>query len=423
MNFVIILLITNTLLFLSILRFMNCFSKSTAPAYLRLLYIILGSILFVPIEIFLPPFLSGPLLLILFSLFILSYPCSIKKHLLLMLSYNAVLLLTLPAGCFLFMILKYLFPHLPPEISFSISFFFSSVLHFLILQTVCIISEGRHATLPFHLRLTLMIIPIISASIYVITVGLSFWNPDPILNILSLSIIFMVTISCLLHFTIIQKFQTACEAEHQNELLIQEAALKEDYYRELELSRQETCRIRHDLRNQLAGLYDSLNDGAPAVRQKLYVLLGELDDSEAKIYTSNEILNSILKLKFSTAENVHINIDYDIMIPKYLGIEYGDMGILFGNLLDNAIEACCRIPKMQRWIRITISYSAGSLILIVENSKDEMEDNDLKTIKEKTLEHGIGTKCIQRIVEKYNGVIEFKDEAKRFEASAIIYGI
>ena len=123
------------------------------------------------------------------------------------------------------------------------------------------------------------------------------------------------------------------------------------------------------------------------------------------------------------AEKAHINIDYDIMIPKYLGIEYGDMGILFGNLLDNAIEACCRIPETQRWIRVTISYSAGGLVLIIENSKDEMEDNDLKTMKGKTPEHGIGTKSIRKVVEKYDGVIEFKDEAKRFEASAIIYGI
>ncbi len=423
MNFVIILLLTNTLLFLSLLRFMNCFSKSTAPVYLRMIYIAAGSIFFIPIEIFLPLFLSVPILLILFSLFILGYSCSLKRHLLLMLSYTIVFLFTLPAGCFLFMVLKYLFPSLPPEISFSIAFFFSSVLHFLILQTVCIISEGHHAKLSFHLRVTLMIIPIISASIYIITVGLSFWKPDPILNILSLSIIFMVTISCLLHFTVIQKFQAVYEAEHQNELLIQEAALKEDYYRELELSQQETCRIRHDLCNQLAGLYDSLNDGTPAARQKLHELLGDLGATHTKIYTSNEILNSILKLKFSTAEKAHINIDYDIMIPKYLGIEYGDMGILFGNLLDNAIEACCRIPETQRWIRVTISYSAGGLVLIIENSKDEMEDNDLKTMKGKTPEHGIGTKSIRKVVEKYDGVIEFKDEAKRFEASAIIYGI
>ena len=71
------------------------------------------------------------------------------------------------------------------------------------------------------------------------------------------------------------------------------------------------------------------------------------------------------------------------MLPKYLEIEYGDMGILFGNLLDNAIEACCRIPEPLRWIRLTSSYSSGGLILIVENSKNEEEDSDLSTIKEK----------------------------------------
>ena len=44
-------------------------------------------------------------------------------------------------------------------------------------------------------------------------------------------------------------------------------------------------------------------------------------------------------------------------------------------------------------------------------------------MKGKTPEHGIGTKSIRKVVEKYDGVIEFKDEAKRFEASAIIYGL
>lgn len=423
MSFTIILLLTNTLLFLTLTRFMNCFARPSSPLYLRIGYVIAGSFLFLPIETLLPYAPSITLIFLILFLFTLGYSCKLHQHLLFALSYAAAFLIVLPAGHFLRFILTNLFSELPLDTTRSLSFFFCSILHFLILQTVCVIAESRRSRLTKQLFLPLVTVPLASASTYIITAGLSFWKPGPILSILAISVMFMVTVSCLLHFTIIQKFQLLYDARHQDELLIQEAKLKEDYYRELERSQQETRRIHHDLRNQLTGFIDVIGSDSSAALEKLSSLLGELDDSEPKIYTSNEIVNSIIKLKFQAAERSHIHIDFDIMLPKYLEIEYGDMGILFGNLLDNAIEACCRIPEPLRWIRLTSSYSSGGLILIVENSKNEEEDSDLSTIKEKPQEHGIGVKSVQRVVEKYNGAIRFIDEADHFEVSAIMYGI
>ena len=39
-----------------------------------------------------------------------------------------------------------------------------------------------------------------------------------------------------------------------------------------------------------------------------------------------------------------------------MNIDYGDMGVLFGNLLDNAIEANQGVDRKKRWINVSVKY-------------------------------------------------------------------
>ena len=75
------------------------------------------------------------------------------------------------------------------------------------------------------------------------------------------------------------------------------------------------------------------------IRTKIKEIIGELEDSKKNLYTDNCILNSVLNIKYSAAQVADIKIESNIFVPKYMNIDYGDMGVLFGNLLDNAIEA------------------------------------------------------------------------------------
>ena len=104
-------------------------------------------------------------------------------------------------------------------------------------------------------------------------------------------------------------------------------------------------------------------------------------------------------------------------------MEYGDMGILYGNLLDNAIEACNYVEPDERFIRMKSKIMNGNLILSVVNSKQEKRNLVLVTTKPDKENHGRGVKSIRKVVDKYDGTIEFEDKGDMFEVTGILYEV
>ena len=59
----------------------------------------------------------------------------------------------------------------------------------------------------------------------------------------------------------------------------------------------------------------------------------------------NPGLNSLIKVKVAKARKKGIEMTVKAFVPKRMSISFGDMGVIYGNLIDNAIEASM---KMQR---------------------------------------------------------------------------
>ena len=97
--------------------------------------------------------------------------------------------------------------------------------------------------------------------------------------------------------------------------------------------------------------------------------------------------------------------------------------VLYGNLLDNAIEACRKVPEGKRFIRLENKYQSGKLLLVITNSKTIEKNENLKTTKKDSYSHGRGILSVQRVADKYNGTAGFTDKGEVFEASVILYGI
>jgi len=92
-----------------------------------------------------------------------------------------------------------------------------------------------------------------------------------------------------------------------------------------------------------------------------------------------------------------------------------DIVELFGNLIDNAIEACQRVGNGKKYIRIDTWFRANFWMITIENSKEVSEHPIKSKFKtKKTGEHGLGMKIIKRIVDNYDGAIEYKDNRDSF---------
>lgn len=87
--------------------------------------------------------------------------------------------------------------------------------------------------------------------------------------------------------------------------------------------------------------------------------------AEQKIFTANAVVNGILNLKLQKMEMAQTEYEFDIHIPEQLKIQGTDLGVLLGNLLDNAIEACQEFQGEKK-IRLLIEYQNSGVVIHCE---------------------------------------------------------
>ena len=211
--------------------------------------------------------------------------------------------------------------------------------------------------------------------------------------------------------------------QHEDELYRSEMHYKEIYYSEIEKRNEEVHNLKHDLKNKLTGLlYLVEKQDMEHLSEQIGYIFEELEKIDAKSYTKNQVVDSVLRVKMGIAKAQGIRTDVIIRIPEKLHLEYGDIGVLYGNLLDNAIEACMQIPEEDRYIRVENKFVEGNMLLLIQNTKKPIRNEKLLTTKEDTYSHGRGIRSVRRVVEKYNGTIFFMDRVESFEVSVMIYG-
>ena len=104
-------------------------------------------------------------------------------------------------------------------------------------------------------------------------------------------------------------------------------------------------------------------------------------------------------------------------------ISTGDMCSLFGNMIENAVEAVDRVREREkRLISVNIRPVAGQVFMSVENcfaGEVKAVDGLPVTDKENVEYHGYGLKSIRMIAEKYDGVFSYKAENGLFRVSVL----
>lgn len=127
----------------------------------------------------------------------------------------------------------------------------------------------------------------------------------------------------------------------------------------------------------------------------------------AIVRTGNEILDTILTEKSLICENsgIHINCVADGSLLAFMNSV--DLYTLFGNALDNAIEAVRKLEsKEKRVIDIMLYERQSFLMLQIVNpmcGEVKFEDGLPLTTKAKNGYHGYGMKSMLHTIQKYEG--------------------
>ena len=193
--------------------------------------------------------------------------------------------------------------------------------------------------------------------------------------------------------------------------------------RQYEQSREsiEAINIKcHDLRHQIRALADG---GAVVDPAALADVAREVDVYDAAVHTGNEALDTILTEKSLVCQREGITLTcvadgsaLDFMAPA-------DIYALFGNALDNAVEAARGASR--RSISVVVRRTMGVTSVSVENYYDlgaqpTFEDGLPQTTKADKANHGFGMRSMRAIAERYGGALVARAEDGTFSLDIML---
>ena len=182
---------------------------------------------------------------------------------------------------------------------------------------------------------------------------------------------------------------------------------------------------RHDYHNHMQSIKALLAMNQIAELEKYLDSLEEdLDSIDIAIKTGNIGLDAILSSKVSIARKNQIDVNCKATVPKDLEISDVHLCAIVGNLLDNAIESCEKIKsdsKILPFIRIYIGIFKKQLYISITNSTTETKRKKISEfITSKKGDHGLGLKRVDKLVAKYDGFVNRKNEPGVFSTEIML---
>lgn len=167
----------------------------------------------------------------------------------------------------------------------------------------------------------------------------------------------------------------------------------------------------HDLKHQIRNFGNKANISNETVKE----LENIINIYDSNIKTNNDALDLILTEKSLLCQKKNINLKCFADCSKLNFITEADLYSLFGNMIDNAIEAVTKIEDVnKRSISLIVRNALSCTSIFISNyyeGKIILDNNGMpKTTKLNNGYHGYGLKSIKLIVDKYNG--DFKIDIK-----------
>lgn len=244
-----------------------------------------------------------------------------------------------------------------------------------------------------------------------------------IINVSIISVIFL--------FYIVTLFRMISEKSYIHFLLkVLEGQLKIQFnhYNNLEYAMKKSRTIVHDTKHHILALDTLLaNENVEEAKKYLENMKSDLFLLEKNTICQHKLIDAILQFNIGECAKKNIQFDYDVEIPEHISIDNFDLSIVFGNLLNNAVEACENMTddSIDKHIKVVAHIINHNLVIKVKNTTTNTVNlkskEMLKTTKKDVFNHGIGLLSIKNSVEKYNGNMSYHVVDNIFEIKLIMY--
>ena len=184
---------------------------------------------------------------------------------------------------------------------------------------------------------------------------------------------------------------------------------------------EELKKQAHDFAHHLAAIRRM---DKPLADSYIDELLGTKKSSEKSISSGDPYIDAVINGKMAALTDKDIEFSFQVMVPTKLPFPASDICSIVSNQLDNAIEACEKIPETAaRWIEYTVDRNSSFITLICKNSilSNSIDSkSSLSTTKPLSSSHGYGLRNIQTCAEKNHGILINEIKPTSFSSKVIL---
>lgn len=206
--------------------------------------------------------------------------------------------------------------------------------------------------------------------------------------------------------------------QRENEYLMMRDETMVQSYRKIAEEIEQNRILMHDMKHELLLLNEYVKkEDFDSIKRYVEDRVASSVVKKTNVWTQERIWDSIISQKKEEAERKGITVYIDSGLVSEFPFNEREGCSIFGNLLDNAIEACEKVVNDKREIHINIHRHHNLTFLEISNTTEEKlnyKNGVLVTTKKSRAHHGYGLKSVQRIVEKYDGIMEYQKRGNIF---------
>lgn len=225
------------------------------------------------------------------------------------------------------------------------------------------------------------------------------------LTVSSIVLVLFIVLAFVFMYLIYSKKQL----EVENKFTFKCIELQKSYYEKLIDIDEDLRRFKHDINKHIGALNTLCNSNNVKALKEYVNNMGMkyVENTLIQVNTGNLIADyfinqTIIDLK----KDGDVKFELIGRFPQELKVSNSDLCILFGNAMENALEALKKV-KEDRNLVVVIKNIHNYLFLSIANSVSDADNINFETTKRNKRCHGYGIGNMIKVIKSYNGEIQF----------------
>lgn len=234
------------------------------------------------------------------------------------------------------------------------------------------------------------------------------------------SLLLIAAIGYMLWRNIVLNYSYNLAFQEEHKQMSRQLSMQLEYSSQIRQQTEENRRIIHDFRHHLrvlTGMAEK-NNQSDLITYLNDIYPNMTSSQIANIhFCENDAVDALLRYYAGAAEEKHIPYRFQLTLHQSI-IPDIELCTILGNLLENAIEACEKVPVEKRTLLVTSQEKGNLLFLVIRNSyngKFHKINNRFISSKPGKTRLGIGLASSKNIIENYGGSIDITPGEDSFQ--------